>query len=84
MLKTVQCKDIPTQPILELLASKKKMWPISKVEAAMPVWTPKNLVRAKLKTLVKNGLIDGCCCGCRGDFEIKDKGRLYLSTRELI
>lgn len=29
---------------------------------------PEKVVLAKAKTLVRRGIIDGCCCGCRGDF----------------
>jgi hypothetical protein len=31
---------------------------------------PDKVVLAKAKRLVKRGLISGCTCGCRGDFEI--------------
>lgn len=30
---------------------------------------PPKVVLAKLKRMVKNGKLDGCTCGCRGDFE---------------
>lgn len=35
---------------------------------------PYKLVTAKAKSLIRRGLIDGCGCGCRGDFEILPKG----------
>ena len=41
---------------------------------AMPEGTPEKLALAKMKSLIKRGLVDGCACGCRGDFEITDKG----------
>lgn len=31
---------------------------------------PPKVVLAKAKRLVRRGLIDGCTCGCRGDFQI--------------
>lgn len=31
---------------------------------------PEKVVLAKLRTLIKRGLIDGCACGCRGDFTL--------------
>lgn len=31
---------------------------------------PEKVLLAKAKRLIKRGLIDGCACGCRGDFEI--------------
>jgi hypothetical protein len=30
---------------------------------------PAKVVRAKLQSMVRRKLIDGCTCGCRGDFE---------------
>ncbi len=32
---------------------------------------PAHLVRAKLAKMIRKGLVDGCACGCRGDFEVK-------------
>lgn len=29
---------------------------------------PPKVVRAKLRSLTKRGLLQGCNCGCRGDF----------------
>ncbi|WP_431895836.1 hypothetical protein [Micromonospora haikouensis] len=29
---------------------------------------PELLVRAKARKLIRRGLLDGCYCGCRGDF----------------
>jgi hypothetical protein len=36
---------------------------------------PAKLVVAKARRLVHKRLINGCCCGCRGGFEITEKGR---------
>ncbi len=36
------------------------------------------LILAKMKQLIKRGLVDGCACGCRGDFEITPKGEEWL------
>jgi hypothetical protein len=30
---------------------------------------PTKVVQAKLKSAVRRGLLTGCACGCRGDFE---------------
>lgn len=32
---------------------------------------PWKVVLAKARSLIRRGLIDGCSCGCRGDFEVK-------------
>jgi hypothetical protein len=41
---------------------------------------PEKVVLAKLRAFIHCGLIDGCACGCRGDFEMKQAGRDYLRT----
>jgi hypothetical protein len=38
-------------------------------------WLPYKLLMAKLEHMERRGLIDGCTCGCRGDFTVLDKGR---------
>jgi hypothetical protein len=40
---------------------------------------PPKVLLAKLRRLVTRGLLDGCGCGCRGDFEITDGGREILA-----
>lgn len=39
---------------------------------------PHKLMLAKMANLMKRGLIDGCPCGCRGDYEITKKGRAFV------
>jgi hypothetical protein len=41
---------------------------------------PEKVVHAKLHVLLRRGLITGCCCGCRGDFGLTQKG-LELHAR---
>lgn len=43
---------------------------------------PEKVVLAKARRLIQRGLMDGCFCGCRGDFEITAKGIQYLATKE--
>lgn len=31
---------------------------------------PPKVVQAKLRSMIRRGLIRGCACGCRGDFEV--------------
>jgi hypothetical protein len=81
-----QCKDIPARPILAFLAAlggAPAHWfalecPRS-VTRAMPPGTPPKLVLAKMKMLIRAGLVDGCDCGCRGDFVLTEKGRARLA-----
>lgn len=39
---------------------------------------PEKVVIAKAKRLIGRGLIVGCACGCRGDFEITPAGKALL------
>jgi hypothetical protein len=82
-----QCKDIPDRPILELLARSPGEWHnwfewpgnTLTVRLAMPPRTPDKLALAKMRQLLRRGLVDGCGCGCRGDFEITNKGLAFLA-----
>lgn len=49
--------------------------PTNSVMRAMPDGTPEKVALAKMRRLIARGLVDGCPCGCRGDFELTDKGR---------
>ncbi len=86
-----QCKDIPDRPILELLAKNPGTWHnwfeedlwngnVYTVRRAMPRNTPEKLILAKMAGLIRRGLVNGCPCGCRGDFEITPKGEQFLSS----
>jgi hypothetical protein len=39
---------------------------------------PEKVILAKLRRLGRRGLIDGCGCGCRGDWELTNVGRVLL------
>lgn len=80
----IQCKDIPTKPILEFVweCNNRNTWGNwyfaneNDVRQAFPLGyeTPSNLVLAKMRKLFEAGLIDGCPCGCRGDYHVTLKG----------
>ncbi len=38
------------------------------------------LQRAKMTMLMNRGLIGGCDCGCRGDYEITNKGLALIGV----
>lgn len=90
----MQCKDIPDRPILELLARNPDThhlrWDISNISdcprpsiwPAFPKEIPEKLVLAKMEMLIRRGLVDGCWCGCRGDFTITEKGLKSLFGEE--
>lgn len=97
MPKKVQAKDIPETPILDGLLAIKKHNPTSWAGAIIwdlpgfdfslmrkvPAGTPEKVLLAKMASLVKRGLVDGCCCGCRGDFRITDKGIAHLEEKKV-
>lgn len=79
------CKEISGLGILIFLSNHQSVFSthgdgsyaggsIPSVEEAMPKGTPERLQIAKMKTLVRKGLVDGCGCGCRGDWQITRKG----------
>lgn len=76
----MQCKDIPDEPILRMLAANPERWhnwifdDEFDVRRAMPAGVPEKLALAKMRGLIQRGLVDGCDCGCRGDFQITPKG----------
>lgn len=83
----MQAKDISDQIVLEYLAKLQGQWTslwsghfkneddsVNDVYYAMPEGTPPKVALAKMRSLFKRGLVGGCPCGCRGDFEITDKG----------
>lgn len=78
--KAKQCKDIPDQPILDFLAELKGSVGVwfpgfdNSVGNAMPAGTPPRMIRAKMHMLIRRGLVDGCFCGCRGDYTLTEKG----------
>lgn len=87
----MQCKDIPDRPILEFLAEHThefkwathgKGYSMPTVQDAMPADVPVKLQMAKMEMLIRRGLVDGCTCGCRGDYYITDLGRSALSASE--
>lgn len=82
----MQCKDILDKPILEFLNKHCGVWcnwyfgDDKDVSRVMPeeVKDKGKLILAKMRQLNKRGLITGCFCGCRGDFEITEKGCEFL------
>ena len=47
------------------------------LERLIPMLPPE-VILAKARALLKRGLLDGCGCGCRGNFELTDQGRAFL------
>ena len=77
----MQCKDIPDAPIIEFLRQncgpyKWATWgngySMPTVQDAMPAGTPPKLQLAKMRMLIRRGIVRGCPCGCRGDFYLAE------------
>lgn len=64
----MQAKDLADADVLAAVRSSSTLWDIP---AAFPSAPPK-VVLAKLASLVRRGVLDGCACGCRGDFIPKE------------
>jgi hypothetical protein len=88
----MQAKEIPEIPVLQFLESLGGQWanwmgltefdnPRS-VLNAMPVGTLPKLALAKMRALMKRGLVEGCPCGCRGDFVITPAGIKVLRAAQ--
>lgn len=87
----MQAKDVADRPVLEFVAGL-DMWgtwfggergnapPYNSVLHAMPEGTSEKVALAKMRALIRRGLVDGCTCGCRGDYEITEKGRAWLAA----
>ena len=82
----IQAKHLDTDKLLEVIdvlgTSNKSKWAfLWDIEPAFPDFPPK-VVLAKLKSLHRRGLIEGCCCGYRegrigsGGYEASGK-RIY-------
>jgi hypothetical protein len=86
--RTMQCKHIPELPVLLFLQSLGGRWANwfeseyeNSVRIAMPAETPGKLALAKMRNLMRRGLVDGCPCGCRGDFRLTQKGHEYIAAQ---
>lgn len=83
----MQCKDVPTDDVLRFLAQHQGRWStwgegysMPTVRDAMPPGTPAKLQLTKMRTLWRRDLVGGCPCGCRGDWEITDKGLAQIGV----
>lgn len=59
---------------------------LTKDKLALTIWevcgsfyyAPPKVVHAKLRKLIRRGLLDGCYCGCRGDFQLTEAGHALI------
>lgn len=84
----LQCKYIDDFPILETVENARGIgcnWydgELYSVRQAMPM-VPGKVAHAKMRQLISRGLVSGCKCGCRGDFELTEDGKIYLAAARL-
>ena len=83
----MKCKDIPIIPILKRVYERRPHWCCTfgkefenSIRHAFPENVNDHIVLAKMTQIIKNGLLNGCTCGCRGDFEITEKGIAFLKS----
>ncbi len=84
-MKKLQCKNIDDRIVLGFLAQHQGRPSthgssifMPTVQDAMPPETPEKLQLAKMRQLNKRGFVDGCPCGCRGDWKITDAGLAFI------
>jgi DNA-binding HxlR family transcriptional regulator len=69
----MQAKDLEVGTVLEALRKTRQPWGLSMLRDIQNALSnvPEKVILAKLKSLKRRGIINGCACGCRGDFSIK-------------
>ena len=78
MNKTIQAKDLSTDLILAELHKRPGEWhthwpsETGMMPSLAPLFpdVPEKVLRAKLSSMQRQGLIAGCGCGCRGDWHV--------------
>lgn len=78
----MKASDLPDRAMLAVVAALTQ----EHEHATVTIWkvceiffnVPPKVVHAKLRRLIRRGLVDGCYCGCRGDFSLTVNGRQAL------
>lgn len=86
--RRIKAADIPDETLLRVvdhIQRESGMWALTPDIAAVieDCHVPWKVVNAKLAKLINRGLLDGCTCGCRGDFELTDEGRELIGAAPL-
>lgn len=80
----MQAKDLDDRRVLNLIdelgAGRPSRWVFMWDLAPALAPAPYKVVQAKAKALIRRGLVNGCPCGCRGDFVVTDKGHMFLKA----
>lgn len=86
----MQNKDIDIKPILQEFSKHQGRWAFfscgvlgwdfdhismdHRYKSTIVEDLPYKLALNVFRKMIEKGYLGGCCCGCRGDFEITDKG----------
>lgn len=77
MHNNAKAADISTKDLLHYLTQQNGLTlniHLSEIYPDMPL----KVVIAKMRKLINKGWVDGCACGCRGDYEITNEGHKAL------
>jgi hypothetical protein len=80
--RRMQCKDIPNAAFLDAVrhapgvSSRPDSWrnrcSVQRELETVVGWLPERLFLAKARGLIRRRLLQGCPCGCRGDYELPE------------
>jgi len=80
----MKASDISDKLILRIIHDQcvqRQLWAhLRDIQNALPKF-PVRVVLAKLRQLVRRRLVNGCGCGCRGDFEIESAACAALGVQ---
>lgn len=84
--------DMPDLPLVEFVVALDGAWGTwcwsehedpdfwnNSVAPLFPPDTPWKLIQKKMARLIERGIIEGCPCPCRGDYEVTDASRRFLA-----
>lgn len=83
MEKRVQAKHIDERAILQFIGDLDENLRATHWQGyanSIPSDAPPKVLLAKLAAMKRRGLIDGCACGCRGDWQITNAGCAALEN----
>lgn len=90
--ETTKAEDLDTKIILRELAKFQGKWAtygdrqysMPNIQINTYPNVPRKLWLAKMKSIIRQGYSGGCDCGCRGDYEITDKGLELIGEKRIV
>jgi hypothetical protein len=74
MVADMQAKDISDEAFLAAVQGATRGPWATRWDVTAALEAPEKVVLAKARKLIRRGLLDGCACGCRGDFQVPAQG----------